>query len=375
MRYRQKRRGISEVIGVLLMLAIVVTLGVLIFTFASGGMNSLSENYAAAMTQRRSAISERFAVEQVAFSTVSSTLAVDGTGFDACPTAGTSCTVTITTSDTNDVVVLFSTTNGGATAYATVSSISGGGLTWQERGRAECVNVCGAGGSGTYTDTDEWYAISAAKLTGVTFTVNLASSSSYTDLSVFGINGAYTASPFDVSGGLPATLTGSASPYPQVSTSNADDIVFGAGDFNVATASLGAGFTSLGYTSGDFFADEYAIESATQSSSTVGYSAISASANNAIADAIQASPASISGADVYVRNVGSIPTTLVSVYVTDVSADAFVSQTTISLTANVGTFVDIPHATLAFVGTLGDTYSFTVTSSLGNSVVYDAEAK
>jgi hypothetical protein len=160
-----------------------------------------------------------------------------------------------------------------------------------------------------------------------------------------------------------------------VSTSDANDIVFGAGDFNVATAGLGSGFTALGYTPGDFFADEYAIESTTQSSLTVGYGAISTSANNAIADAIQASPASISGADVYVRNVGSIPTTLVSVYVTDVTADAFVSQTTIRMTANVGTFVDIPHATLAFAGTLGDTYSFTVTSSLGNSVVFDAEAK
>ena len=80
------------------------------------------------------------------------------------------------------------------------------------------------------------------------------------------------------------------------------------------------------------------------------------------------------GADVYVRNVGGIQTTLVSVYITDTTTDAFVSQSTISVTVDVGTFADIPHATLSFTPVLDHTYSFTVTSSLGNSVVYDAEA-
>jgi hypothetical protein len=51
-----------------------------------------------------------------------------------------------------------------------------------------------------------------------------------------------------------------------------------------------------------------------------------------------------------------------------------VSQVTISDTVNVESFVDIPHATLAFTPVLYQTYSFTVTSSLGNSVVYSVEA-
>ena len=93
-----------------------------------------------------------------------------------------------------------------------------------------------------------------------------------------------------------------------------------------------------------------------------------------IGDAIQASPGTTAGANVFVRNVGSIPTTLVSVYVTDLTSNAFVSQTTMSTAVEVGTFVEIPDTTLAFTPTHGHTYSFTVTSSLGNSAIYSAEA-
>src|SRR5208282_6006583 len=198
----------------------------------------------------------------------STSISLDGTGFHACTSASTSCTVTLTTSHTNDLVVLFSSTNGGSTGFATISSITGGGLSWQERGRAECVTTC-ADGSGTYTDTDEWYAISSGTLTSVTFTVNLAVSSSYTDLSVFGVNGANLANPFDTHSGLPATLTSTAGAYPSVSTASSNDMIIGAADLNVGTGGVGTGFTTLGYTSGDNFADEYAAESSTQSALTV----------------------------------------------------------------------------------------------------------
>lgn len=80
------------------------------------------------------------------------------------------------------------------------------------------------------------------------------------------------------------------------------------------------------------------------------------------------------GADVYVRNVGANPTTLVSVYIVDQSSNTFVSQTAVSTTLNVGTFVDIPHTTLTFTPSHGHAYSFTVTSNLGNSVTFYAGA-
>jgi len=81
-----------------------------------------------------------------------------------------------------------------------------------------------------------------------------------------------------------------------------------------------------------------------------------------------------SGADVYVRNVGSIASTLVSVYVVDQSTGAFVGQFAISTALNVGTFVNVPHTTVTFTPAHGHTYSFTVTSNLGNSVIYSAKA-
>ena len=81
------------------------------------------------------------------------------------------------------------------------------------------------------------------------------------------------------------------------------------------------------------------------------------------------------GADVYVRNVGTLATTLVSVYVVDQTSGTFVGQFTTSTAVNVGNFVDVPHnPTLVFTPTHGHTYSFTLTSSLGNSVIYNAKA-
>ena len=89
------------------------------------------------------------------------------------------------------------------------------------------------------------------------------------------------------------------------------------------------------------------------------------------------------GADVYVRNVGTIASTLVSVYIVDQSTGAFVAQislTSLPGTLNAGTVLDIPHTLLVFPSspstTLfhGHTYSFTVTSILGNSVIFYAKA-
>ena len=83
---------------------------------------------------------------------------------------------------------------------------------------------------------------------------------------------------------------------------------------------------------------------------------------------------SSSGANVYVRNVGTISSTLVSVFVVDQTTGTLVGQFPISITLNVGTFVDIPSTTLSFSPSHGQTYSFTVTSALGNGMKLNAEA-
>jgi len=80
------------------------------------------------------------------------------------------------------------------------------------------------------------------------------------------------------------------------------------------------------------------------------------------------------GANVYVRNVGAISSTLVSVYIVDQSTGTFVSQVAISTSLTATSVVDIPYTTLVFTPSHGHTYSFTVTSFLGNSVIFYAKA-
>jgi len=84
------------------------------------------------------------------------------------------------------------------------------------------------------------------------------------------------------------------------------------------------------------------------------------------------------GADVYVRNVGTISSTLVSVYIVDLTTGAFVTQVALTpapgIALNVGTFVDIPHTALTFTPSHGHTYSIKVTSILGNDDTFDAKA-
>jgi flagellin-like protein len=83
------------------------------------------------------------------------------------------------------------------------------------------------------------------------------------------------------------------------------------------------------------------------------------------------------GASVYVRNVGSIASILVSVYIVDQSTGAFVKQiplTTAQGTVDVGTVLDIPNTVLTFTPVHGQAYSFIVTSNLGNSVTFSSKA-
>lgn len=80
------------------------------------------------------------------------------------------------------------------------------------------------------------------------------------------------------------------------------------------------------------------------------------------------------GANVYVRNVGAITSTLVEVYVVDQSTNTYVTTVAISTTVSVGSVADIPYTTVTFTPSHGNTYLISVTSNLGNSVTFDAEA-
>jgi flagellin-like protein len=96
------------------------------------------------------------------------------------------------------------------------------------------------------------------------------------------------------------------------------------------------------------------------------------------------------GANVYVRNVGTISSSVVSVFIVDQSTSTFIAQVSTSsgtpcsvggsasaCSVPVGTAVEIPSTTLtngAWTPSHGHTYSFTITSQLGNSVEFIAKA-
>ncbi len=362
------------------MIAIVTSVGMLAYTFSGRGMANVSESYANLMTGRIGAVSEKFAVEQVTFTTGSSALTIDGSPTAQFSTTN-SGTITLTTTNSNDVIVLLVGNEDATNAVIrTVSTVTASGLTFVQRSSKTL-------GAPSYQDTEVWWAIASSPLSAVVITVTLSGSTDDAAMNAFGVSGANTASPWDSNAALPATTTGTAGTTPSVSgvsTSNAKDMILGFqgngnGAGNAATVETpGSGFTLIsnidneGAVNAIDTAAEDEVVSTTQSSITVAFGTSTSVTDDwmMIGDAIQANPP---GADVYVRNVGRVPTTLVSVYIIDLTANTFVSQTTISNTVNVGTFVQVPHSLLTFTPSHGHTYSFAVTSSLGTSVIYNVK--
>ncbi len=220
-------------------------------------------------------------------------------------------------------------------------------------------------------DVEEWYAIASSPLSASTITATLSGpDTAATWIAVFGMSGTNTASPFDPNPSVPG-YSSTTSPSTTMSTSDSSDVLLYA--CAAEAGSMASGFTSIYSRTYSPNQEEY-----------VGYQTVSATQSglatacgaNSYGAEISDAAVSSAGADVYVRNVGSIPTTLVSVYITDTTSDTFVSETTMSpTTVDVGTFAEISHSVLTFTPVAEQTYSFTVTSSLGNSVVYDMEAE
>lgn len=134
--------------------------------------------------------------------------------------------------------------------------------------------------------------------------------------------------------------------------------------FTFASGGLGSltgSFTGLISNQGNAVAEHFVVEQVTFCTSTS-----------------QSGCSGGTGASVYVRNVGTITSTLVSVFVVDQSLNKFVVQIPLSSpyqTLNVGAVLDIPNTVVTgFTPSHGHTYSFTVTSNLGNSVIFNAMA-
>jgi hypothetical protein len=195
------------------------------------------------------------------------TLAIDGHNY-VLFSSSSSGTITLTTVNSPDVVVIFVMTDSFGT-LATVSGINdGASLTWQRRGVAEY----DFGFVREYLQLEEWFAIANSGLSNDTITVNLSSTALSTFAVAFGVSGANTASPFDPHAGLPAIgVNGSGGAV--VSTTNPNSMIIGAFESQTPFTALnpGVGFSLIDGNSMSF-ATEYKVAYILQNSLRVAFS-------------------------------------------------------------------------------------------------------
>jgi hypothetical protein len=205
-----------------------------------------------------------------------------------------SVTATITTSNSNDVIIAIVWT---ANSWGS-PTISGGGLTWTLR-----KDFSGLVGSG-FGDAREYYAIASSPLASQTITFS-HSNNAYDGILVFGVSGANTTSPFDSNSGLPAVApdnaTGTATSV-SINTSNTgSDFVFGViMDHHTATAfTVGTGYTLIVSQPGTSpcGAGEYQIVSGAQTNLTVNFTDTGGTMPAIIADALVAASVNVSGTE------------------------------------------------------------------------------
>ncbi len=193
-------------------------------------------------------------------------ISLDGSAIGNSGSTG-STTVTLTTTQANDVIVVFVVTN--FASSTTVSSPTLG--TFALRATA-------SPGSQPIT---EWYSVSVGILTSEVITIS-SSGGTFVTATAFAVHGAKTSAPFDLNGSLPATST--TDPV-SVSTTSAPTMVIGGFRANVASTPAGTGYTVI--QSNSFFAlTEYQIVSSPQSGLSVTMGSGAGTSGGSIGDAI-----------------------------------------------------------------------------------------
>lgn len=178
--------------------------------------------------------------------------------------AGTTFTVTLTTTSTNDVIIVNVASNTNAPSSVTDAA----GLTWNLRTSVTNTNFI-----------HEYYATSSGTLTGDVITINYGAAPSYAAATAFGISGANTSSPFDANAALPGTST---SGNPTITTSNANDFLFCL--YRGDNITLGPTTPFIGIIDNNYQMSEYEVVSATQAALSCAHT--TGAINGAIGDAV-----------------------------------------------------------------------------------------
>lgn len=144
---------------------------------------------------------------------------IDGSAVHGSGPGNSSHAVTLTTTQTNDIIcVLAYSENSGGTKRS-VSSVSGGGLTWARRAQSNS-------GSAGISDYELWWALAPTALSAVAITVTFSGTYDDSMLVAFGVHGCNTAAPFDPNASVPAVRSNDGSGgFTGISTTNANDLL------------------------------------------------------------------------------------------------------------------------------------------------------
>ena len=150
-----------------------------------------------------------------------STPSLDGTATGQWSGSATG-TVTVTTTQVNDVVILLIGCEQNA-ALQTVSSVASAHLTFARRG-----GFNGQPGTGNYQSFEIWWAPATTVLTSEVVTITLSAATDDAAVVAFAVHGAANiASPWDT-GALPVITTGNPAAAPTFTTNQAHDFIFAA---------------------------------------------------------------------------------------------------------------------------------------------------
>lgn len=178
----------------------------------------------------------------------SSGITVDGQASQNAHTGGSTAVVTLSTTQTNDVIVVMGFYNGGGSTQPTFTVADTALLTWTQRAIQSTANAQNV--------EVEFWAPSTGALTSDVITITASQTNSYSSFTAFGVHGATSiAAPFDSNGSLPAKATTVTTPV-SVSTTSAATLIFaGYRMSSTASPNFGAPFTNIpGSNTGAAFA-------------------------------------------------------------------------------------------------------------------------
>jgi hypothetical protein len=204
------------------------------------------------------------------------TLALEGTPVHKNITSGISTTIgPFSTAKTAQVFIAVLSNPSSVYTPTSVSSITGGGLTFSSRVVAYEAMF--------NQPIALWTAKAASSLTSVTFTINYTVSLAYSTIDVFAFSGQDTTTIFDTNAAVPAAKN--ASDPISISTSNMQDVIIAA--FRMASTvspTQGIGFTEI--SGAHYQCVEYKIVSSVQTGLSCTLGAGSGNANACVADAL-----------------------------------------------------------------------------------------